>query len=574
MEWVIFILIICLVFAALAAFGRKKSLEEAQQARRQTQRKEAQEIIDGISQSGKLPVVENPPIMLREAEFATLMAQSQLMEERAVRRGGYGGIRIARGVWIGGSQSESHGELRTIDSGLLILTNQRLVFIGAMRTSEIPLKKIINVTQGEDALLVNTTARQKAQLFTLPNPHIWAWIIRTLTESPTSSPIVAGIDAPETKPAKDSEIAKELQAIQGDLNEAQKGLEKSLSALQTVAGGNHLPESILKTMKMSQEVIDKVRVHANQSLTPNELQALQQELADALKALEDSMMKGLQTITGPNRSTEGFLKVLNTIPQVLDMFLPGVEESSRRQLYDQMLRDKESFSENPEQSYVVGLLAARLGEFESAASLMMEAARGIQNTTDALRNALNKAQIDWGWEEDDLEVATFKLSYDINSLRKAVALIYYKMDKYDLMVPLLSGAEGCGDTVAAGLLGCSYFHQDKFDMASNMFYPLIDIPGDGGILFTLYLARCLCKLKQHQAAVDLLRRKLVEWDGTVSKDSKTKGRIKLAYYLGEALYQLGDKNSARDQFKQVYLADKAYKDITKYADELFPQDKV
>jgi hypothetical protein len=67
-----------------------------------------------------------------------LQEQSALHETRAYRVSGGGGTRIGR-IYVGGGMSESHQRLRAIDSGTLVLTNQRLVFDGASESRTIKL---------------------------------------------------------------------------------------------------------------------------------------------------------------------------------------------------------------------------------------------------------------------------------------------------------------------------------------------------------------------------------------------------------------------------------------------------
>jgi len=88
-------------------------------------------------------------------EVAGVLPGTTLMETRAVRtsRGAYGGssFRIAKGVSfrLGGYRgtSESHDEFREIDTGTLVLTSQRLIFIGMKRTLATPLEKIIDIEE-------------------------------------------------------------------------------------------------------------------------------------------------------------------------------------------------------------------------------------------------------------------------------------------------------------------------------------------------------------------------------------------------------------------------------------------
>ncbi len=471
-EYLVIIGIALLVVLLVAS--RKLSRHRREQLLRR-QQQEAQKLIQDVSSSGRLPVVKDPPILLHEGEFATLMADSKLIEERAVRLGAYGGMRVAKGMWIGGGQSESHGELRAIDSGLLVLTNQRLVFVGSMRTSEIPLKKIVNVTEWVDALQVNTSARQKAQTFTIPNPFIWGTLIRMLTENPTIAQLPAALST------------------------------------QQALGSGHPPKLGTKLF----EVINKV------------VESLQE----------------------------------------------GVPDSSRRELYTQILCDHMLMNEEPELSYVVGLLAMKLGEFEAAPSFLMDAARAMHYSREMLKGALEKPLGELAWVENGLEVARLKLRYDTDTIRDAAAIAYYYSRKNDLVISLLSEKGGHEDFLAASLLGCAYFHQEKFELALNTLHPLVSTRGQRGTLIAAYLAQCLCKLNQQKEAVDLLRQKLDEWDTAAQDDARMKAKLLLSYSLGEALYEMGNKALARDQFKQVYFVDRSYKGIAKYADELFPEER-
>lgn len=119
------------------------------------------------------PITTNA-IILKKGEQAYLeIPNVSLVEPRAVRTstGGYGGgsVRIAKGVSIrmGGGQgrSVSHDELMNIDSGELLLTNQRLIFVGAKKSSNIVLSKIMNLTAYSDGLEVQIENRQKPQYF-------------------------------------------------------------------------------------------------------------------------------------------------------------------------------------------------------------------------------------------------------------------------------------------------------------------------------------------------------------------------------------------------------------------------
>ena len=144
----------------------------------------------------KLPVIEslNLKIILKPNEVIHHYSEALLKEERAVRHSSGTRFRVMKGVWVGGGQSHSIGELTNIDNGLLILTNQRLIFNGILRNSEHKLDKInivdeVNLSLFRGGRFVNGQAleiavsnRQKAQVFVVAQPHKFAVYLRKAIE--------------------------------------------------------------------------------------------------------------------------------------------------------------------------------------------------------------------------------------------------------------------------------------------------------------------------------------------------------------------------------------------------------
>ena len=127
-------------------------------------------------ENGNVPKVMmvQPNISLKKDEevFASLINIS-LMEPRSVRQYQAGNrgvsLRVAKGVSIrfGNTRgiSESHEELKVIDSGSLVVTNKRIVFIGTKRTTNIDMKKIISMEPFTDAVGVSRQGKQKREYF-------------------------------------------------------------------------------------------------------------------------------------------------------------------------------------------------------------------------------------------------------------------------------------------------------------------------------------------------------------------------------------------------------------------------
>ena len=114
------------------------------------------------------------PIILKKSERPIIVLQNVLFKEpRSVRTsvGGYGGptIRIAKGVSfrLGGasSRSISHEEIKTIDQGILTITNKRLAFTGPIKTLNYNLNKIIAINEFEDGIAVQRDNKQKTEYF-------------------------------------------------------------------------------------------------------------------------------------------------------------------------------------------------------------------------------------------------------------------------------------------------------------------------------------------------------------------------------------------------------------------------
>jgi hypothetical protein len=92
--------------------------------------------------------------------------QRQSHRQKSIRNGGGGGIG-SRGVFGGiyHSESRSYSELRHIDTGKLILTNQNLIFQGSFEIRLIPLRKVLGTVSYLDSLEVSQKGRKKRASF-------------------------------------------------------------------------------------------------------------------------------------------------------------------------------------------------------------------------------------------------------------------------------------------------------------------------------------------------------------------------------------------------------------------------
>jgi hypothetical protein len=111
---------------------------------------------------------DEKPIILKHVNF---------FEERSVRRSTGSGMsfRLMRGVYYhtGAGVSFSTPQMMQVDTGHLIVTNKRLIFIGQMRSFEIPITRIINVAHGSNAIMVSASGNYKNKLFVLLPPNYY-----------------------------------------------------------------------------------------------------------------------------------------------------------------------------------------------------------------------------------------------------------------------------------------------------------------------------------------------------------------------------------------------------------------
>src|SRR5436190_3685409 len=164
------VLVVGLVFVAIAATKKPKRISQAKLAQLQA---EAKDFFDKLTGTGKITVPDTS-IMLGADETALLHEPSKLIEARATRVYAGGGTRV-KGIYIGGGQSTSIQSLKELDSGTLTLTTKRLVFTGSMESRVVNLKDIVSAqpVAGAGAIEISTAKRAKRQVYVVRNPIIW-----------------------------------------------------------------------------------------------------------------------------------------------------------------------------------------------------------------------------------------------------------------------------------------------------------------------------------------------------------------------------------------------------------------
>jgi hypothetical protein len=142
---------------------------------------------------GQLPEVGSPHILPKQGEIVHYECQASLMKEVAIRQwqGGYSGFSFPIGKTgiryrIGGTRGHSvevGTKLNVADTGLISVTNKRVVYTGTRKTVDMPYSKLVNLTVYGDGLQFHLSNRVNAPLFKVPGrTHIVAAIVNAAAQ--------------------------------------------------------------------------------------------------------------------------------------------------------------------------------------------------------------------------------------------------------------------------------------------------------------------------------------------------------------------------------------------------------
>ena len=174
------ILIALLLIVVIVAFRRRKS-QRAKVAAQQQAMQDAEQLLSAVLASTDMAYdVGAIPLNLTAGERVLLVLPlTDLFEvtTATVRRSSWGGptFRVTKGFWyrLGSSQSvtERSQNIRHVDQGTLAVTNERLSFIGAIRTISAKWVKIIGVNLLADAVGVHFDG-QKNPIYFQPSSKV------------------------------------------------------------------------------------------------------------------------------------------------------------------------------------------------------------------------------------------------------------------------------------------------------------------------------------------------------------------------------------------------------------------
>jgi len=107
----------------------------------------------------------------------------ELYEPRARRVAGHSGVRVAKGVYIGGSSAKSYQEQTLLDTGSLTLYVDELIYSASLETRTIKLVKIVETEVFTDGFRISIAGRQKPILFSnISNSLLWSEYIDSLKD--------------------------------------------------------------------------------------------------------------------------------------------------------------------------------------------------------------------------------------------------------------------------------------------------------------------------------------------------------------------------------------------------------
>ncbi len=128
---------------------------------------------------GNLPEVPSPRLMAKKGETVHIECAASLMKEVSIRQyqGGYSGFSFPIGKTgiryrVGGTRGHSvevGTKLNVADSGILAVTNKRVVYMGSRKTVEMPYAKLANLTVYPDGLEFHMSNRVNAPIFQMPH---------------------------------------------------------------------------------------------------------------------------------------------------------------------------------------------------------------------------------------------------------------------------------------------------------------------------------------------------------------------------------------------------------------------
>ena len=177
-----FILFFVLLIAGSLMSKAINELEEKEKIRLlSAQREQFYRILENPEQ-GFTP----PAALLKSGETCFLIDYVDMGEVVTESVRTYTGTRLKLGstpVYLGGGKSVANEKQENVAYGELVLTNFRLIFVGNMRSIDLPLDKINGVECFHNSIQISQSSKNKPIFFnTVFNPQLWKEAILVLSD--------------------------------------------------------------------------------------------------------------------------------------------------------------------------------------------------------------------------------------------------------------------------------------------------------------------------------------------------------------------------------------------------------
>jgi hypothetical protein len=136
-----------------------------------------------VNTARAFPTVGLNTMTAKKGEFGLINERANLYEMRAHRQSVGMSFRVAKGVYVGKRSYLSKDHLDKTAVGTVLLTNQRLLFVGE-KTITIQVSNIITVQAGGDHLLIHSEKRQRPVVLQFSSAPLAALIIAAFLRHP------------------------------------------------------------------------------------------------------------------------------------------------------------------------------------------------------------------------------------------------------------------------------------------------------------------------------------------------------------------------------------------------------
>jgi hypothetical protein len=146
--------------------------------------------IEALEQSRVFAPITVPGLHLEQGEFGIRHDRATLAQVRTARIGAGLGTRVRVGgspIYLGGWKSVPSEELREVGTGELVLTNRRLLFLGA-HTLAIPFDRLLTCQQMDAALVVSESRSKRPHVLILENAGLWCFLVNWAADNQFKDP--------------------------------------------------------------------------------------------------------------------------------------------------------------------------------------------------------------------------------------------------------------------------------------------------------------------------------------------------------------------------------------------------